>query len=68
MLTVMQTEWGSYSLVAATRILIKAALEDPLNQRFQLLCESSIPVRPALYAHTQLLAQQKSRVGEPRQV
>jgi hypothetical protein len=63
-----QTAWGSVTLVSATRLLIKAALKDPFNQRFQLICESSIPVRPALFTYTQLLAQNKSRVGNPKKV
>ena len=43
--------------------MIIEALEDPLNQRFQLLCPATIPVRPALFTYTQLMAQAKSRVG-----
>lgn len=59
----MQTAWGSVSLVTATRLLIRAALKDPYAQRFQLLCESSIPVRGPFFTHSQLMAQTASRVG-----
>ncbi len=65
---VLQTMWGGHSLVKAERLLMRAALQDPYNQRFQLVCEYSIPVRPALFTHQQLLAQNMSRVGEPNEV
>ena len=64
----LQTEWGSPSLVSATRVMIKEALEDPFAQRFQLLCETTIPVRTALFTWHQLLAQNASRVGPPQTV
>jgi hypothetical protein len=47
---------------------MKAALQDPYTQRFQLLCESTIPVRSAFFTHQQLLAQNMSRVGNPHEV
>ncbi len=47
----------------ATRILMRAALEDPLAQRFQLVCEATIPLRGALFSHSQLMSMNKSRVG-----
>ncbi len=47
---------------------MKAALKDPFTERFQLLCEYTIPVRSALFTHQQLLAQNMSRVGNPHQV
>ena len=52
----------------ATRLLMKAALEDPYNQRFQLVCESTIPVRTPIFTHDQLLAQNMSRIGYPGKV
>ncbi len=54
--------------MSATRIMIKEALEDPFAQRFQLLCETTIPVRNALFTWHQLLAQTASRVGPPHGV
>ena len=42
--------------------LLKAALADPHNQRFQLLCEGTVPVRPATFTYEQLMAQNRSRV------
>ena len=59
----MQTGWGEYSLAAATRLLIAEALKDPLNQRFQLLCQATIPLHPPLMVYTQLIAENMSRIN-----
>ena len=59
----LQTAHGHHSLAVAHRLLLIEALQDPLNQRFQLLCPATIPVRPAQFTYEQLLAQKKSRVG-----
>ena len=59
----VQTAWGDHSLAAALRLMTIEALLDPLNQRFQLLCPATIPLRPALFTYTQLMGQPKSRVG-----
>lgn len=64
----LQTAWGNHSLVTATRILMAAALEDPYNQQFQLVCEATISVRAPLVTHDQLLAQNMSRIGYPGKV
>ena len=58
-----QTEWGTHSLTQASRLLLKAALANPLNQRFSLVCGASLPVRPPLFAYTQLLGESRSRFG-----
>ena len=59
----LQTAHGHHSLAVAHRLLLTEALKDPLNQRFQLLCPATIPIRPAQFVYEQLLAQKKSRVG-----
>ena len=59
----MQTAFGDHSLASALRLLLASALEDPLNQRFQLLCPATIPIRPPLFTYTQLMAEPRSRVG-----
>ena len=59
----LQTAWGDHSLASALRLLLASALEDPLNQRFQLLCPATVPIRPALFTYTQLMAETRSRVG-----
>lgn len=58
-----QTAWGDHSLATALKLLITEALKDPLNQRFQLLCPATIPLRPPLFTYTQLIAENRSRVG-----
>ena len=60
----VQTEWGSHTLSQPTRRLLHAALERPLNQRFVLLCGSSIPLRPAGFPYSQLLSERKSRFDD----
>ena len=61
--THLQTEWGTHSLTQASRLLLKAALANPLNQRFSLVCGSSLPIRPPLFVYTQLIGEPKSRFG-----
>ena len=57
----VQTEWGHHSLSQATRRLLQAALGNPLNQRFVLVCGSTIPVRPAHFTYSQLIGGRRSR-------
>ncbi|KAL4531686.1 hypothetical protein Ndes2437A_g09001 [Nannochloris sp. 'desiccata'] len=38
------TEWGTHSLVEATRSLLWEAFKDPSNQRFVLVSEADIPI------------------------
>ena len=59
----VQTQWGTHTLTQATRLLLKAALGNPLNQRFTLVCGSTLPVRPALFTYTQLMGESRSRFG-----
>ncbi len=58
----MQTEWGRWSLVEASRLLLRSALTDPLNQRFVLVSESCIPLYPPTTIWQQLLSEDKSRL------
>ena len=60
---VLQAAEGDMSFAAALRVLLRAALAEPFNQRFQLLCPHSIPLRPALFTFTQLMRQDSSRIG-----
>jgi hypothetical protein len=59
----VQTQWGTHTLTQATRLLLHAALANPLNQRFTLVCGSTLPVRPALFTYTQLMGESRSRFG-----
>lgn len=58
----LQTEWGRWSLVEASRLLLQAALQEPLNQRFILVSESCIPLYPPTTVWQQLLSEDKSRI------
>ena len=60
----VQTDWGQHTLSQATRRLLQAALENPLNARFVLLCGSSIPVRPARFTYSQLIGERRSHFDE----
>eukprot|EP00891_Asterochloris_glomerata_P009530 jgi/Astpho2/9530/Aster-x1582 len=61
--TSVKVRWGQHSGIDAVRLLLAAALADPANQRFQILCEVTVPLYPpgAVYSH--MLAEQKSRVA-----
>jgi hypothetical protein len=59
----IQTAWGDHSIATALRLLLAEALRDPFNQRFQLLCPATVPIRPALFTYTQLIAEERSRIG-----
>ena len=57
-----QVRWGEHSMVEALRALLRAALADPLNQRFQLLCEHALPLQSPLLVYQQLVGEARSRV------
>lgn len=56
-------KWGTFALVEATRALMRAALEDPLNQKFVLLSEAGIPLYPPDTFYMQLMSETKSRIN-----
>ena len=68
---VLQVEWGSHTLVQATRELMRAGLADPLNQKFVLLSEACLPLYPPAALYVQMLSEDRSRVNScgpgPRQ-
>ena len=55
-------KWGTFALVEATRALMRASLEDPLNQKFVLLSEAGIPLYPPDLLYVQLMSEDKSRI------
>lgn len=59
---VKQVSWGAHELVLAARNLLRAAMSDPLNQKFALLSESGISLYPPSTIYMQLLAEDKSRI------
>jgi hypothetical protein len=57
-----QVSWGAHELVLAARNLLRAALQEPLNQKFLMLSESGIPLYPPTTTYLQLLSEEKSRL------
>ena len=49
--------------VAAEKLLLGAALEDPANARFVLLSETCVPLYPAAVVWAQLLGEPRSRLN-----
>ena len=62
LLILLQVSWGAHELVLAARNLLRAAVRDPLNQKFVLLSESGIPLYPPTAVYAQLMAEDKSRI------
>jgi len=58
----IQVVWGEASMIQAERLLLTAALQDPLNERFFLLSDSCIPLYNFNYVYTYVMASQKSFV------
>ena len=59
----VHVSWGTFALVEATRALMRAGLEDPLNQKFVLLSEAGIPLYPPDLVYVQLMSEDKSRIN-----
>jgi Core-2/I-Branching enzyme len=57
----VDTDWGLHSLMTAGKVLIKAALQDPFNQKFIHLSESCVPLYPAPTIYQVLRREDKSR-------
>ncbi|BDA47491.1 probable glycosyltransferase BC10 at C-terminar half [Coccomyxa sp. Obi] len=58
----IQVSWGAHELVLAARNLLRAAIRDPLNQKFVLLSESGVPLYPPATVYSQLMVEDKSRI------
>lgn len=54
--------WGEASMIEAERLLLRAALEDPANQRFVLLSDSCVPLYNFSYTYNYLMSSSKSFV------
>jgi hypothetical protein len=59
----VHVEWGTFSLVAAFKALLRSALQDPLNLKFLLISESGIPLYPPELMWVQLMIEEKSRIN-----
>jgi len=54
--------WGGHDLVDAARSLLRAALRDPLNERFVLLSEAGVPTMAPSLVYMQLVGSRLSRI------
>ncbi len=54
---------GHQPRTLATKKLLEAALHEPLNQRFAVLSEASIPIYPPQVVYRQLLSETFSRIN-----
>ena len=61
--TRVAASWGGHDLVDAARSLLRAALVDPLNERFVLLSESGAPTMAPSLVYMQLLGSRLSRIN-----
>ena len=59
----MQVAWGGMGMIKAHQSLLKAALQDPFNQQFQLLCDYTVPIRAPVFAYTQIIGHSASRLA-----
>lgn len=58
----VHTEWGTHSLIEATRYLLWQAFRDPVNQRFVLISESDLPIWDPLTFYEEIMSEKRSKV------
>lgn len=58
----IQVDWGEATMIEAERILLKHALEDPLNQRFAFVSDSCIPLYNFNYIYDYVMSTRTSFV------
>jgi hypothetical protein len=58
----IQVGWGEATMIEAERLLLSAALQDPLNLRFLLLSDSCIPLYNFGYVYNYVMSSHKSFV------
>lgn len=59
----VHTEWGTHSLITATKALLRAALREPLNKKMLLVSETTLPVYSPFFFYRQLLVSPKSALN-----
>ncbi|KAL6782791.1 hypothetical protein ACKKBG_A08140 [Auxenochlorella protothecoides x Auxenochlorella symbiontica] len=59
----VEAEWGGHSLVTATKALLGRALEEPLNAKFLLVSETTLPMYSPHMVYRQLLSSPKSSLN-----
>ncbi|RYR07197.1 hypothetical protein Ahy_B05g074513 isoform D [Arachis hypogaea] len=57
-----QVDWGEASMIEAERILLRHALDDPLNDRFVFLSDSCIPLYNFSYTYDYIMSTSTSFV------
>ncbi|XP_059438739.1 glycosyltransferase BC10 [Corylus avellana] len=58
----IQVGWGESTMIAAEKLLLEAALEDPANQRFVLLSDSCVPLYNFSYIYNYVISSPRSFV------
>lgn len=58
----IKVEWGGPSMIEAERLLLRAAIENPANQRFVLLSDSCVPLYNFSYIYDYLIDSPRSFV------
>ncbi|XP_050383615.1 glycosyltransferase BC10 isoform X1 [Argentina anserina] len=58
----IQVDWGEATMIEAERILLRHALEDPLNQRFAFVSDSCIPLYNFNYIYDYVMSTRTSFV------
>lgn len=57
----MQQAYFQHTLVEATLLLMREGMKDPLNHKFVLISDTTIPLYPPQVIYAQLMAEAKSR-------
>ena len=57
-----QIGWGEPNMTVGMKLLLKAALAEPANQRFLIMDESTVPLYPAGDTYLQLMGETRSRM------
>ncbi|XP_076959441.1 glycosyltransferase BC10-like isoform X2 [Bidens hawaiensis] len=58
----IKVAWGQSTMIEAERLLLRAALQNPANQRFILLSDSCVPLYNFSYIYNYLMGSSKSFV------
>jgi len=57
------TSWGKISIVRAVMALLEAALKEPGNERFVLVSDSCVPIKPFSVIRDTLFAEKRGRMS-----
>ena len=59
----VRAQWGTHSIIDATRALLAAGLTNPRASKFVLISESDVPLYSPMALYSQIIAEPKSRVN-----